>query len=310
MIYLIFGKDTFRAKRKLKEIVEKYQKIHKSGLNLKILDLKEKNFEDFEREFNFSSMFSERKLLILKNASQNNDFQEKFLKKIEKFEKSREIIFFFEENDLERNLFFERIKKQGRFQEFKPLDDRNLKIWLRKEFKSYGVKIEEKAIDRLVFLVGNDLWQMTEEIKKLVAFKKGEDIKEKDVEVLISSSVNLDIFKTIDAISTKNKKAAFKFLHQYLKKGEKPGVLFFFVKNQFRNLIQTKDLVEKGESIYRIKNKMGLHPFVFEKIIKISQKFTTEELKKTYQKIFNFDSAIKTGKIEPDLALDLFLAEL
>jgi DNA polymerase-3 subunit delta len=310
MIYLIFGEDTFRANRKLKEIIEKYRKIHKSGLNLKVLDLKEKNFEDFKREFESSSMFSEKKLLILKNASKNKEFQENFLKNLEKFEKSKEIIFFFEEGEIKNDPFFEEIKKYGKFQEFKPLDRLRLKIWLKQEFARYGAKIEDKAIERLIFLVGNDLWRMSEEIKKLIAFKKGRNIKEKDVEILISPKLELDIFKTIDAISSRNKKMAFKSLHSYLKRGEKPSVLLSIIKYQFRNLIQVKDLIEKGEKISQIKNKLDLHPFVLEKILRISQKFKFEELKKIYQKIFNLDLAIKTGKIEPDLALDLFLAQL
>jgi DNA polymerase-3 subunit delta len=310
MIYFIFGEDTFRANRKLKEIIEKYRKIHKSGLNLKILDLKEKNFEDFKREFDFSPIFSEKKLLILKNVSQNKEFKEKFLKEIEKFEKSKEIIFFFEEGEIKGDSFFEEIKKHGKFQEFKPLDRVRLKIWVKQEFAKYGVKIEDRAIERLIFLVGNDLWRMSEEIKKLIAFKKGKDIKEKDVEILISPKLELDIFKTIDAISSRNKKLAFRSLHSHLKRGEKPAVLFSIIKYQFRNLIQVKGLLEKGEKISQIKSKLNLPPFVLEKILKISQKFKFEELKRIYQKIFNFDSAIKTGKIEPDLALDLLLAEL
>jgi DNA polymerase-3 subunit delta len=310
MIYFIFGEDTFRANRKLKEIIEKYRKIHKSGLNLKVLDLKEKNFEDFKKEFESSSMFSEKKLLILKNASQNKEFKEKFLKEIEKFEKSKEIIFFFEEGEIKNDPFFEEIKKHGKFQEFKPLDRLRLKIWIRQEFEKYGAKIEDRAIERLIFLVGNDLWRMSEEIRKLVAFKRGRNIGEKDVEILISPKLELDIFKTIDAISSRNKKLAFKFLHNLLKRGEKPAVLFSMIKYQFRNLIEVKDLIEKGEKIPQIKNKIELHPFVLEKILRISQKFKIEELRKIYQRIFNFDLAIKTGKIEPDLALDLFLAQL
>jgi DNA polymerase-3 subunit delta len=82
------------------------------------------------------------------------------------------------------------------------------------------------------------------------------------------------------------------------------------IKYQFRNLIEVKDLIEKGEKIPQIKNRIELHPFVLEKILRISQKFKIEELRKIYQRIFNFDLAIKTGKIEPDLALDLFLAQL
>jgi len=310
MIYLIFGEDTFRANRKLKEIVQRYRKIHKSGLNLKILDLKEKSFEDFKRDFDFSPMFYEKKLLILKNASQNQQFKEKFLKEIEKFEKSKEIIFFFEEGQIKKDPFFEEIKKHGKFQEFKLLDRKSLKIWIKEEFKRYGVKVKEGAIEKMIFLVGNDLWRMSEEIKKLVAFKKRKSVEEKDVEILVSPSLELDVFKTIDAISLKNKKLAFKLLHSHLKKGEKPAILFSLLKYQFRNLIEIKDLIEKGEKISQIKSKLNLHPFLLEKILKISQKFKIEELKKIYQKIFNFDLAIKTGKIAPNLALDLFLAEL
>jgi DNA polymerase-3 subunit delta len=310
MIYLIFGEDTFRASRKLKEIIEKYRKIHKSGLNLKVLDLKEKNFEDFKREFESSSMFSEKKLLILKNASKNKEFQENFLKNLEKFEKSKEIFFFFEEDDLRGDSFFEEIKKHGKSQEFKLLGRVKLKIWVKQEFAKYGVEIEDRAIERLIFLIGNDLWRMSEEIKKLIAFKKGKEIKERDVEILISPKLEIDIFKAIDAISSRNKKLAFKFLHDLLKRGEKPAVLFSMIKYQFRNLIEVKDLIEKGEKIPQIKNKIELHPFVLEKILRISQKFKIEELRKIYQRIFNFDLAIKTGKIEPALALDLFLAQI
>ena len=122
--------------------------------------------------------------------------------------------------------------------------------------------------------------------------------------------MELDIFKTIDAISTRNKKLAFKFLHYHLRKGEKPATLFSVIKYQFRNLIQVKDSLARGERIPQIKNKLELSSFVLEKILRISHKFKLEELKRIYQKIFYFDLAIKTGKIEPDLALDLFLAEL
>jgi len=183
MIYLIFGEDTFRAIRKLKEIVEKYKKIHKSGLNLKIVDLKEKKFEDFKREFDFVPMLSEKKLLILKNVSDNQEFKEKFLQEVEKYAKSNEIIFFFEEGKIKTDSFFNAIKKLGRFEEFKLLDKAKLKIWVKEEFKRYNAKIEEKAVEKLVFLVGNDLWRMSEEIKKLVVLKKGKIIKKEDVVV-------------------------------------------------------------------------------------------------------------------------------
>jgi DNA polymerase-3 subunit delta len=310
MIYLIFGEDTFRSKEKLKEIVEKYQKIHKSGLNLKILDLEKLSFEDLKREFSFSSMFAEKKLLILKNSSKNEQFKKNFLKEIENFSKSKEIIFFFEEGKVKEDHFFKEIKKFGKFQEFKPLDKFQLKTWIKEKIKNLGGKIEEKAIQKLISFVGNELWRMSEEIKKLIAYKKGEEIKEKDVEILVSPNLELDVFKIIDAIFRKDKKIALKFIHSYLKKGEKPNFLFLMIKHQMRNLIEIKDLIERNEKFYQIRKRTELNPFVLEKILKTIQKFKLEELKKIYQRIFNLDLAIKTGRVEPKLALEFFLFQL
>ena len=67
MIYFIYGQDSYRAKRKLEEIILGYKKIHESGLNLIYVDAKEKNFKDFYSNFKISSMFAEKKLIILKN---------------------------------------------------------------------------------------------------------------------------------------------------------------------------------------------------------------------------------------------------
>jgi DNA polymerase-3 subunit delta len=310
MIYLIFGKDTFRANRKLKDIIERYRKIHRSGLNLKFFDLKERSFEDFKEEFEFSPMFFEKKLFILKNASQNQQFKEKFLKKIDKFQNSKEIILFFEEGEIRKDHFFDKIKEFAKFQEFKLLDQLKLKVWVREEFKRYNVDVDDKVVEKLAFLVGNDLWRMSEEIKKLVALKRGKKITENDIERVITFTLEVDIFKVIDAISMKNKKLAFQSLHSFLKRDEKYLDLFSLIKFQFRNLIKAKELIEKRGKNFQIINKLNLHPFIVEKILKVLPRFTMEDLKRVYQKIFSLDLAIKTGKIEPDLALDLLLIDL
>ena len=54
----------------------------------------------------------------------------------------------------------------------------------------------------------------------------------------------------------------------------------------------------------------GLHPFVVRKTSAQSHQFTFEELKKIYQKIFKSDLDIKTGKIDPSMALDILIAEI
>ena len=53
-----------------------------------------------------------------------------------------------------------------------------------------------------------------------------------------------------------------------------------------------------------------MHPYVIQKSTQQTRKFNFEELKKIYQKIFQVDLDIKTGKIEPETAIDLLIAEI
>jgi DNA polymerase III delta subunit len=53
-----------------------------------------------------------------------------------------------------------------------------------------------------------------------------------------------------------------------------------------------------------------MHPFLVKKSYEQAQKFSLVELKKIYQKIFEVDLGIKTGKIEPETALDLLISRI
>jgi DNA polymerase-3 subunit delta len=310
MIILLYGLDTYRSRQKLKEIIERYQSIYKSGLNLKFFDLKEKNFDDFKNEIHSVSMFKEKKLFVLKNASFNKEFKKRFLEKIKDFSLSKEIILFFEEEILNKDNFFEEIKKVAKFQEFKPLDDFRLRFWIKEEVKKYNLRIEEKAITKLIEFVGNNLWQMENEIRKLAAFKMSGEITQSDVEKLVTPSFEANIFKTIDAIAKKDKKKALKSLKNHLEKGEKIPYIFSMIKFEFRNLLMIKDLFEKRVPISEIKRQTELHSFVIEKCLPLVREFQLAELKRIYQKIFELDSAIKSGKIEPETALTLFISQI
>jgi len=317
MIIFLYGPDTYRSRQKLNEIVEHYKKIHKSGLDLKLLDLKEKDFQDFKNEAQIASMFSEKKLLVLKNAFENFDFKEKISAEIEKFAKSEEVILFYEE-EIKKDKFFQTLKKFSEYQEFQLLDGERLKNWVKKEFKKYQAKIDSAVLEKLIEFVGNDLWQMANEIKKLVAYKTGHnqittvtklcpEIEREDVELLVKSKIETDIFKTIDAIAAKNKKRALKLLKAHLEKGDSPLYLLSMINFQFRNLLIIKDLIEKNLSPYSFTD---IHPYVIKKSISLLGKFSFSELKKIYQKIFEVDLDIKTGKIEPEMALDLLITEI
>jgi len=304
MIIFLYGEDSYRARQKLKEITEHYKKIHKSGLNLKYLDFSKGDLNDLRDEVRQTSMFKEKKLIVI-----TNPFSISESKGLKDFVNSDDVIVFYQEDKVNRRTsLFKFLEKNAKCQEFELLSGQKLKNWVKKQFEKYEGKIDSQTLDKLIEYVGSDLWRMENEIKKLVSFKKKTEAE--DIDLLVRSKIETDIFKTIDAIAQKDKKEALKLLHKHLEKGDSPLYLLSMINYQFRNLLIVKDLIEKHKPYNLILKKSGLHPFVVRKSYSQSQKFSLEQLKKIYQRIFQVDFQIKTGKIEPETALDLLVVEI
>ncbi len=323
MIIFLYGEDSYRTKQKLEEIILHYKNVHKSGLNLVHLDAKEpfdaaqgkQDFKDLLNNLKTVSMFAEKKLIILKNVFGNAKFQEDFLKDIKTLKDSKDIIVIYEKESIDqRSKFLKALKKDAKCQEFKLLENRLLRAWLAKEFENCKAKIEPMAENLLLDYVGNDLWKLQNEIKKLVCFKAGlsaqaeKIIKKEDVELLVKSKIETDIFKTIDALAQKNKKQALLLLHKHIENGDNSLYLLSMIGYQFKNLLIIKELIEKQMPYSIILKNSGLHPFMVKKTYYLCNQFTFAELKKIYQKIFQVDSDVKSGKIDSELALDLLVS--
>jgi len=206
-------------------------------------------------------------------------------------------IIFWAEKINPQNKLFRFLKKKAKVQEFNLLQPSKLKEWIKKYIKEQGGDIESQAIEKLVDYVGSDLWRMSNELNKLIAFDK--KIKAKNIEKLIKPKIDINIFNIIDALGQKNKKRALKLVYDYLKKGESDGYLLNRFIYQFRNLIKVKS-----------GGGRDLHPFVFKKTVQQTKNFSFEELKKIYRKLLEMDLDIKTGRKDARTALEMFIANL
>jgi len=311
MLIFIYGKDSYRAARKLREITEHYKKVHKTGLNFKSFEGKEFPFEDFENESKTSSMFKEKKLVVLKNIFSDKKNQEKFLKILKGLGQTDDIILIFEEGKPDsRTLLYKFLKKHSKSQEFEPLKGARLKKWLRDQFTELGADITQEALDKLILSVGSDSWQLSKEAEKLASFKMKDKVEAEDIDLLVKPRIETDIFRTIDAIAQKKRKTALVLIHKHLEKGDNPLYLLAMINFQFRNLLVIKDLIERNQPYHAIQKVSGLHPFVVRKSYQQAGSFSLEDLKKIYQKIFEADLAVKRGKMGAEAALDLLLSGL
>jgi len=295
----------------LEEIILSYKEKHKSGLNLIYINAGENEFSDFYSNLQVNSMFAEKKLIILKNVFDDTSFQEKLLKEVKNLEELKDIIVIYEQDVPDkRTKLFKDLQKNAKCQEFELLDSANLKKWAIVEFANNKAKINSDAIDLLISFVKSDLWQMANEIEKLSSYKKGGIIAKEDVVLLVKPNTENDFFKTIEAIASTDKKLALSLLHKHLDDGEAPLKILGMIAYQFRTLLIIKDLQEKKTPYGAITKMSGLHPFVVQKSSYLCNQFSMDKLKKIYWKIFQVDLDIKTGKVEPETAIDLLFAEI
>jgi len=309
MIIFLYGQDTYRSRKKLEEVVTAYKKVRKNGLNF--FDAKITDFEDFWRELTTASMFNEKKLIVLTNVFSSKSFKEELLKNKKAVAESKDTFVIFEESKiLVADSLFKYLKKKAKAQEFELLERQKLRDWIKKEAETYGVKIESYALEELIEFVGNDLWRLSNEIKKLAALKRGGEIEKKDVEKNVDAKIETKIFQTIDAIAARNKGRAIRLIMDHLEKGDRPAYLLAMINFQMRNILEVKELMEKGKPYYDIVRITKFNPFVVKKSYEQANKFSLQETKKIYRRLFEVDCDIKSGFIEADAALDLLVAEI
>lgn len=182
--------------------------------------------------------------------------------------------------------------------------------WIVRRVEERGGKIESGAVMVLSAYGGNDLRLLDQEIEKLLIYAGDRPITEADVRRLVPAATESDIFAMVDALGHRDRRQAVARLHELLEAGEPPTYLLYMITRQFRILTQVKELAGQGMHQAAIQSRLGLHPFVVKKALAQARNFSLEQLNAIYRKILETDEAIKRGRLEPELALDMLVVEL
>lgn len=309
MLLFLLGKDTYLARQKLDEIVARFLQLPKAKRSLRVIDCAQEDFGQVEQEIQTSSLFGERKLLVLKNAC---SLAHVFIEAKDLLTKSPHTIVFFEQKEVEpANPLLLFLKEHAKTQGFKPLGRAATLAFTKKEFQRYGKQIEQDALFVLCQETGDDLWRLSEEVKKLVAYLgKREVVQRRDVQELLHPSVALDanIFSTLDAILLGQRQKALALLCAHLKKGDEPLYILSMVAMHLRRALEAKDLKERSVSPQSIAKTLSLHPWAAKKLFEVLQGFSQEKLFWSFEKVVEMDRDIKTGLLEPAGSLYSFVA--
>ena len=335
-IHLFFGEDDFTIAEEIKEAKKDFAEKF-GALDVCEVDWENGNLSEQEKLAQLqngllaNSLFGSDKLLVFKNMlfSKNisSSGKEKIISKYLENPQDNVRLFLIESNlDKRKKIYKELVKLekagQAEIKEFTVPVDFQFGVWLQKIVKKAGGEIEQEAVEALAISLGRgltqkdknrkikqayNLWEASNEIGKLLNYCDGREITKDDVRFLIKSKVDMSIFNLIDNIGSKNKRKAVSLLNAQIDKGANEIYMLTMFVYQFRNLLKVKSLLNEGKSSFEIASETKMHPFVVQKSITQCQRFEMTDLKKIYKKLFDADLAIKTGKMNPRLVLDLLV---
>jgi DNA polymerase-3 subunit delta len=186
---------------------------------------------------------------------------------------------------------------------------RELAAWIKDYTVKNKGKISQGAVSLLADYIGGDLWSLTGELNKLMTYCEGREINESDVREISSFAREESIFALVDSVLEGRIKDAQLMLHRMLKYGTAPQQILAMIERQLVIILRVKELSHSNQQ--EIREGLGLHPrYPLEKTLRQARSFSIPKLRKAFHALLDTDIAIKTGKYEDDLALDLLVIEL
>lgn len=319
-LYLLYGSESFLIEETIHTIINHTLAVEEHDFNLSYYELREINISTAIEDAETLPFMGSLRVVIVKDASfLTGKDQSKVEHDLIAFEKYinnpvPETIFVivapYEKLD-ERKKLVKLLKKQAEVLEASPLKEEDLRKWIQARVKSYKVEFTSDGIGQLLALLGTSLVMIAGEIEKLALYVgEGGTITEETVLALVSKTVEQDVFSLVDHVVHQRSKMALQVFSDLINQKEEPLKILSLLARQFRIIYQVKELSKRGYSQQKITGTLKLHPYVVKLASQQGSRFQENHLLQFIDELAEMDYKIKTGKMEKQLALQLFIIKV
>ncbi len=326
MFYVLHGEDEFSRSEVLAKMKARMGDPAMADLNTTVLDGTKVSLSELMHACDAVPFLADRRLVIVEGLltrleaggkeqpAWKKEYLEALTAYLERLPETTRLVFL-ESKSLNPNHSVLKLaladKERGYVKEFRPPTSGKLRRWITDRVERKGGEIEPSAAEALAAFVGSDLRLLDQELDKLVSYvNRARPITRADVHLLVSYAQQANVFEMVDALGRRDGEQALKLLHRLLEDGEHPLSLLGMIVRQFRIMIQVKDLIARGVPPAKVGAQLGLHRFVAEKGLRQSRNFSMKQLETIYGKLLETDLAIKTGRMDQVLALDMLVVGL
>lgn len=207
-----------------------------------------------------------------------------------------------------RNRMYKAVKDLGRIVEFGIQDEQTLMRWAAGILGREGKRIRPADMELLLTKTGTDMGNLRMELEKLLTYTMGRDIiTTADIETICTTQIQNKIFDMVRAVTEKNQKKALELYYDLLTLKEQPMHILFLLARQFKQLLETKQLMNDGVSQNEMASRLGVPSFAVKNLIGCARKYNSDELKQAVEDFVEAEEAVKTGRLDDRMSVELLI---
>ena len=304
-VYLLFGEEVFLRntyKKRLREAV-----VGEDVMNFARFEGKGLDVDELIRLADTMPFFAERRLILIEDSGFFKSASEALVKYLPEMPDTTCLVFAESEVD-KRNKLYKKVKSLGYAAEMARQDAAQLGRWAGGILAKEGRKITNRTMELFLSMMGDDMENIRMELEKLISYTMGRDvITDEDVKAVCTIRVNSRIFEMVAAIAGRQTRRAMELYEDLLTLKEPPMRILFLIARQFNQILQVKELMEKGMDRGTIASKLKLQPFVAGKTMPQARQFSREQIFSYVNSCIEAEEAVKTGRLSDRLAVELLI---
>ncbi len=306
-LYLIYGEEDFFIDMSVSSIKKKYLGEGAEAMDFVKLDFGGKDLipDDIASNIELPPWLSDKRIVHVTNFSIPSD-TDNLVKVLSHVPDSSILIFTASSFDKRKKNLFSAFKDNGVVAESSFLEEDKLIAWINRAFSRNSISIDPQAALSIVSRCDSSMRLISSEVSKITMYCQGmgtSSVNEAIVEELCPPDIKGSVFNITDAVGSGDVATALNILDNLIVQKEPAIKIRFMLMRHLKQLICAKDLGRKDVIISRMK----VQPFVAEKLLRQSGRFSMDLLTKLFIECSRQDMEIKHGNLEPRQSLESFI---
>ena len=313
MNYLLMGTEKYNLRRRRNEIVNKL--IGDDEINISVYRGSEWDISELIADLQTVPFFSDNRVVIVENpgfivSPKVNDepFVNALVSYFKKPNESTTFIIYIDQNIDRRRKALNTLVKYMKREVYDTLSEEDFQQAVNEDLRNSGLKLDFDSRNELMQRLPLDLDNWKNELEKLKLYPEKSD--REVIRQLVAKPLESNVFELTNAVNTRNTARAIEVYHDLLvnNKNDIQG-LIGLLAGQFRFMLQAVTLMEQGYNQKEIAEQLNCREGRVYMAFKNSGSRNSRQLLKVLDSLAQLDQNIKSGKVNPQLGLELFLVE-